>query len=226
MPITALPTPPTRSDPANFSDRADAFLGALPDFATEANDLATDVNSKQISAVASASAASASQIAAASSAEDAASSAAVAATYAGASIWVSGQTYAIGDVRWSPITGNIYRRLTAGSGTTDPSADGTNWVALVPWGASVPLTSATTLIARTTYHVDTTGGEFEVNLPLNHSAEDWVILRDVARNCSLANLTINGNGTNIYSAVQNYKMDVNGETLMLVIDATRGWIRA
>lgn len=39
MPITALPTPPSRLDPANFSTRADAFLGALPQFVTEANTL-------------------------------------------------------------------------------------------------------------------------------------------------------------------------------------------
>lgn len=39
MPITALPTPPLRSDPANFSARADALLGALPKFVNEANSL-------------------------------------------------------------------------------------------------------------------------------------------------------------------------------------------
>ncbi|MBX9801822.1 MAG: hypothetical protein K2Y04_03555 [Caulobacteraceae bacterium] len=37
MPITSLPTPPSRTDAANFNARADAFLGALPTFATEAN---------------------------------------------------------------------------------------------------------------------------------------------------------------------------------------------
>lgn len=40
-PITPLPTPPSRSQsPATFSTDADAFLGALPDFGTEQNDLA------------------------------------------------------------------------------------------------------------------------------------------------------------------------------------------
>lgn len=46
--ITALPTPPSRQDPANFSMMADAFLGALPTFGVEANALQADVNSKQI----------------------------------------------------------------------------------------------------------------------------------------------------------------------------------
>jgi len=50
MAITPLPTPPSRDDPTNFATRADAFLGALPDFATEANALQVDVNAKQVTA--------------------------------------------------------------------------------------------------------------------------------------------------------------------------------
>lgn len=37
--VTPLPTPPSRSDPANFSTRADNFLGALPTMVTELNAL-------------------------------------------------------------------------------------------------------------------------------------------------------------------------------------------
>lgn len=44
MAITPLPTPPSTDDPTNFDARADAFLGALPTFATEANALAVDVS--------------------------------------------------------------------------------------------------------------------------------------------------------------------------------------
>jgi hypothetical protein len=57
MPITALPTPPTRQDPTNFSSRADTFLAALPAFATEANTTASEVNSNAVAAAASAAAA-------------------------------------------------------------------------------------------------------------------------------------------------------------------------
>lgn len=57
MPITPLPVPPSRQDPANFAARGDAFLGALPAFATEANALQADVNAKQSAAASSASAA-------------------------------------------------------------------------------------------------------------------------------------------------------------------------
>ena len=44
MAITSLPTPPSRSDPENFAERADAFMAALPRFATEANTLQEHVN--------------------------------------------------------------------------------------------------------------------------------------------------------------------------------------
>ncbi len=44
MAITSLPTPPSRSDPENFPERADAFMAALPRFATEANALQDHVN--------------------------------------------------------------------------------------------------------------------------------------------------------------------------------------
>jgi hypothetical protein len=51
MTITALPTPPTRSDPATFAARGDAFMTALPTFATEANALAADVTAKHATVV-------------------------------------------------------------------------------------------------------------------------------------------------------------------------------
>lgn len=54
MSITALPTPPSRADAANFSTRADAFLGALPTFVTEANATATQVNTDAATASAAA----------------------------------------------------------------------------------------------------------------------------------------------------------------------------
>lgn len=41
--------------------------------------------------------------------------------------WITGTTYAIGDLTWSPTDYLTYRRKTAGAGSTDPSADSTNW---------------------------------------------------------------------------------------------------
>jgi hypothetical protein len=74
MPITALPTPPSRTDAANFNARAEAFLGALPTFATDANALATTVNTSATNAGASATTASTQATNAATSATSAAAS--------------------------------------------------------------------------------------------------------------------------------------------------------
>ena len=68
MAITALPTPPSRQDPTNFPTRADAFMAALPTFATEATALQVDVNAKQMAAAASQAAAATSETNAAASA--------------------------------------------------------------------------------------------------------------------------------------------------------------
>jgi hypothetical protein len=107
--ITALPTPPSRDDSANFPARADDFMAALPTFATEANLVAAEVNALSDLSASSAATASA------------------AANSVGAAVWVSGTTYSIGNVRTSPVNAFPYIRLTAGAGTTDPSADPTNW---------------------------------------------------------------------------------------------------
>ena len=53
--ITALPTAPSRADPANFRTRADAFMAALPTFATETNTVAGEVNTNATNAATSAS---------------------------------------------------------------------------------------------------------------------------------------------------------------------------
>ena len=133
-PITTLPAAPSRQDPTNFADEADAFLGALPDFGDEANALgsyldgvAGDVDTDATAAAASAAAASTSETNAANSATAAANSAASVASGA----WSSGASYSVGDVVYSPITYLSYRAITTHSGeTTDPSSDATNWVQL------------------------------------------------------------------------------------------------
>jgi hypothetical protein len=147
-PISALPSPPSRQDPANFADEADAFLGALPDFGTESNALADYLeNTTAVAAEASATAAATSATNAATSATTAttqataaANSATVAANSAasaGGVEWVSGTSYAVGYVVYSPINFLNYRCIQATSGTTDPSLDDVNWVSL----AGTPFTT-------------------------------------------------------------------------------------
>lgn len=159
MAITPLPTPPSRSDPANFADRGDAFLGALPTFVTEANALATAVNQNEINAELAETNAEAAQVAA---------EAAAAAASASANVtkWISGTTYAEGAVVWSPINYLAYRRKTAGAGTTDPSADSTNWAQVAGTG-DVTLTGTQTLTNKTlgsgtVLGANVTGGDFDL----------------------------------------------------------------
>jgi|13_taG_2_1085334.scaffolds.fasta_scaffold00848_2 hypothetical protein len=141
-PITTLPSPPSRQDPTNFADEADAFLGALPDFGTEANALAAymedtiaaDAQTSATNAATSATAAATSATNAATSETNAATSATAAANSASSvasGAWSSGASYSVGDVVYSPITYLSYRAITTHSGeTTDPSSDATNWVQL------------------------------------------------------------------------------------------------
>ena len=132
-PITTLPSPPSRQDPANFADEADAFLGALPTFQSEANALGNyldgvgaDVDTDATAAAASASAAATSETNAANSATAAANSAANV-----ASAWSSGASYSIGTLVYSTVDYKTYRAITTHSGeTTDPSSDLTNWVSM------------------------------------------------------------------------------------------------
>ena len=105
--------------PRDFSNSADLFLpwlattfpNAIAAFATQVNIVGSQCDADAVTAAAS----------------TAMLNAAIATV--GATKWVSGTTYAIGDVRWSPIDYLAYRRKTAGAGTSDPSADAANWAA-------------------------------------------------------------------------------------------------
>ena len=119
-------TPPNRNTDTKttFSDHVDTlvawitgtlstYLSVFPD---AANDLAAEVSGNKESCD--------SAVVAAQAAQNAAEAASTAAA------WVSGTTYSIGAVRFSPITFASFRRKTAGAGTTDPSLDTVNWVPL------------------------------------------------------------------------------------------------
>ena len=133
---STLPTPPSTSDPVNFDARADAFFSALPGLQTSENLLKNNVYANAVVAYQNA-------LQTATDSAAAQTAAATAQTYMGAIAWVSGTTYAIGDVRWSPGNGRVYRRITNGAGTTDPYNDSTNW-RLVP--TSIPITRLTSAL--------------------------------------------------------------------------------
>jgi len=135
-------TLPQRSDPANFPTNADDFVawqeGTLaPELAatvTAMNLAVNEVNDNTVAALAHA---------------NNAYDFAVAASASAASVglpWTAG-TYAVGDMRYSPIDFATYRCRVAGASATDPSADSVKWAPSVdiPGIGGVTITGNTTL---------------------------------------------------------------------------------
>ncbi|MEG0936577.1 MAG: hypothetical protein RSE32_08145 [Comamonas sp.] len=118
--IPELPPPPQSTDPVNFSVRADAWMSAVSGFSAAANAQARE-NNLAASTASTAAATAGSHSAAAKSAADEAIS------MVGAGRYSATAAYQSGDLCWSPANGLIYRRLTAGAGGADPSADPTHW---------------------------------------------------------------------------------------------------
>lgn len=204
--VTALPTPPSTASPSTFDSRADAFLGALPVFQTENNAVASNVFANASDAAASASSAATQAGNAATSAAGAVLSAQAAAASAGASLWVSGTTYAIGDVRYSPLTQRVYRRSTSGAGTTDPSADGTNWKAVDTDPVVVVVSGTTQAAVAYTHYVLTNVAATTVTLPASPASGDqvWVTWTN-----ALATNVIARNAQTIMGVAEDMTLDAS-----------------
>jgi hypothetical protein len=119
--ITAAPSQPTRGDKPTFSARIDAFVAWLITAVAQFAAVATNVYNNAVDAYGS-------SVAASTSANTATSAAAAALATANVVPWASGTTYQQYANVVSPANGGTYRRKTAaGSGTTDPSLDTTNY---------------------------------------------------------------------------------------------------
>ena len=238
MAITALPTPPSRQDPVNFNDRADAFLGALPIFANEANDLQSDVNSKQVIASNAAATASLEANIATTAAEDATIAAGEA-----QSLTVAYQ----GALSANPVTNKTGGFLVDGDwyiNTTTASIRvylAGNWITSV--AASVGVSSVNgrigdvdgvrevneAIIVSSTPTTMTSGGFYiltsatTVTLPPSPLDGDWVVVI----NRSSGNLTVARNGKNIMGLAENLTIDKqNVSVKLLYTSLAGGWIFA
>ena len=205
-PITALPAAPDRADRATFSARATAMFTALKDvFVGQVGAVAANVAANATDAATSATNANSSAAAASTSESNAATSAAAAGTAAGAPVWVSGTTYAFGNAVWSPSNRLIYRRIVAGAGTTDPSADATNWALLGTLGLTVITVSGTTQTAvKGNHYVLTNVAASTVTLPASAASGDqvWVTVAN-----GLTTNIIARNGLTIESLAQDMTID-------------------
>lgn len=217
--VTPLPIPPSTSSPTDFDTKADAFLGALPTYQTEENALAnnvflnaTDAASSASNAASSSTSASTQATNAALSAVNASNSAALAASASGASIWVSGSTYSVGDVRYSPVTNRVYRRLTNGSGTTDPSLDNTNWGVIDNGYIVVTVTTTSVNAIAGMHYVLTNVSASTVQLPLAPSSGDVVVVTCIN---SLATNTVTRNTKTIMGLSEDLTIDKLNATITL-----------
>jgi len=163
--ITALPTVP--SSVPTFSNDADAYLAAIPTLIDESNEVAgyRDIHDPivELTGLAGASAGDNDE-------------------------WVSGSTYAYGDVAWSPIDYQDYVRIVAGAGTTDPSADPVNWQPC-PGTGDATLTGAESFSGKTLVNPVFRGAPIEqvyaivdgasVDIdPANGTIQTWVLTDD------------------------------------------------
>ncbi len=213
-PISTLPPAPSRSNPDTFANLSDAFVAALGPFQTETNAAGTYIDGIGTSVDADATTASTAAVSATASASAAANSAAS----AGAVLWVSGTSYAVGYVVYSPIDFQNYRCIQATSGTTDPSLDTTNWVAI--GGGSGGLTEQTATTTATTQTAIATYAKAD------YTAMELSIVADSASERTITKLLVVHNGTtasatqygevNTATTLSTYDVDVSGANVRLL----------
>lgn len=220
-PITALPTPPQRSDPANFAARGDAFMSALPTLTTETNAISTVNYNNAVITETKANESAASAASALTYKNAAQQSAIDAAAVAGATQWISGTTYSIGNVVWSPLTYLNYRRKTAGAGTTDPSLDTANWALLgVPSTFPTSEISGNTNAAVSTHYIFT--ASLVLTLPAAPSVGNEVEFTDLSAT-KMCSIDPNGNKIRGNTEIMNINT-LNASARLVFTGATLGWV--
>lgn len=213
VPVPAAPTVPIYPALGSATFNADAYA-----YGSGMPSVVTGIQALVNNAWNNATAANERAVAADSSATTAAAAAASAVATAGATVWVSGTTYAIGDVRWSPVNLQSYRRSTAGAGTTDPSLDTTNWTRLGDTaGLGSPIASAATVVLNSSvgdfFHI--TGTTTITAITLASGVERTVVFDGALTLTHNATTLILPGGANITTAAGDratFRGDGSGNT--------------
>jgi hypothetical protein len=94
----------------------------------------------------------------------------------------------------------------------------------VTWDTTAK-TSGFTAVSGNGYFCNTTSAAFTVTLPSSPSAGDVVGLKDYANTADTNNITIGRNGSNIQGVANDYIINTEGRSVILVyVDATKGWL--
>lgn len=93
-----------------------------------------------------------------------------------------------------------------------------------PMGPLTPLTSTTTLVARNSYSIDSSGGSFNLNLPAL-VVDDWINIVDVAGS-AVANpvLLVRNGADEIMNLAEDMSFNVAYASIQLRGTSTRGWV--
>jgi hypothetical protein len=94
----------------------------------------------------------------------------------------------------------------------------------VTWDTTAK-TSGFTAVSGNGYFCNTTSAAFTVTLPSSPSAGDIVGIKDYANTADTNNITIGRNGSNIQGVANDYVINTEGRSVILVyVDATKGWL--
>jgi len=211
MPITPLPTPPSRTSPSTFSALGDAFVAAMPTFATEANALEANVNAKEATVVADEVICTA-----------AAAVALAASNYKGP--WSSQSGAA--NVPYAVSHNGSYWQLTtnlADVTAKEPGVD-SEWLLIATGTQWQRITSATDAVKGNGYLVDTSAGSVTLTLPASPSEGDVVEFADDAGTFATNKLVFGRNGNKIMGLAEDMDVTTNYASGKLVYSgAANGW---
>ena len=140
--------------------------------------------------------------------------------------------------KFSVVGNSVFVGITTINGLKFPSSDGTNGQVLQTDGTTASfatvsggaawqavVTSSLTVVAKSGYFVNTSGGVITATLPASPTLGDFISFIDYAGTFDTNNLTIARNGKNIQGSATDLTVATERAGLTLVFtDNTQGWL--